>query len=275
MDDLADSLRSWRERLAPGDAGLPTQARRRAPGLRREEVAQLAGVSVNYLVRLEQGRARNPSPQVVAALARALRLTADERDHLFRLAGQAPPASGRMRRHVTPGVQRMLDRLTDLPVLVMDAGWTVVSWNPLAAALIGDFSAREGHERNILWRQFMSDDSRFVRDAEEQAELEAEGVADLGAALGRYPEDPDLRALVADLRAASPRFEALWQLRPAEVRTAARKTIRHPEVGDITVDCDVLTVHGTDLRLIVYSAPPGSPDAERLKLLGVVGLQRF
>lgn len=273
--DLAASLRSWRERLAPSDAGLPTQARRRAPGLRREEVAQLAGVSVNYLTRLEQGRARNPSPQVLAALARALRLTDDERDHLFRLAGQAPPADGQMRRHLTPGVQHILDRLTDLPVMVVDAGWDLVSWNPMAAALLGDFSAMEGHRRNVIWRHFTGEDGHVVRDAEERARWEEECVGALNAARSRFPADGRLRELIADLRAVSPRFEELWQQRPAEVRTSERKTIRHPEIGDVTVDCDHLTVHGTDLRVIVYSAPPGSPDAEALALLGVVGLQRF
>src|SRR3954469_1086861 len=119
-DELAGCLRTWRDRLAPEDVGLPAGGRRRAPGLRREEVAQLAGLSLDYLARLEQGRASNPSPSVLAPLARALRLTAGEADPRCRVAGQAPPA-GRISRPLTPGVQRVLDRLTDVPVVVFDA----------------------------------------------------------------------------------------------------------------------------------------------------------
>lgn len=273
--ELATSLRSWRERLGPADVGLPTQALRRAAGLRREEVAQLAGMSVNYLTRLEQDRARNPSVQVLSALARALRLSDDEQEHLFRLAGHAPPSDGRMRRHLTPGVQRILDRLEDVPVMVIDAGWTVISLNRLAVALLGDLSGARGRERNIPWRHFTGAASRIVRDVAEKARMEAEVVADLNGALGRYPDDPELRSLVADLRSASERFESLWRSRPATVRTASRKTVRHPEVGEITLDCDVLHIHGTDLRLVLYSAPPGSPDADALALVGVLGLQCF
>ena len=273
--ELAACLRSWRDRLSPAEAGLPAGGTRRAPGLRREEVAQLAGLSLDYLARLEQGRASNPSPSVLAPLARALRLTDAERDHLYRVAGQAPPAAGRMSRHLTPGVQRVLDRLTDVPVLVVDDAWHVVAVNPLGAALLGDPAGRSLRERNILWRHFTGEPSRIVRSAEEDADLEAEAVADLHDALGRHPSDPDLRALIDDLRAASPRFAELWDQRPVARRAADRKTIDHPEVGPITLDCDVLSVSGSDLRLVVYTAPAGSPAAEALALLGAIGLQAF
>jgi transcriptional regulator with XRE-family HTH domain len=273
--DLARSLRSWRERLTPEQAGLPVQARRRAPGLRREEVAMLAGVSVGYLTRLEQGRASNPSAQVLMALARALRLTDEELRHLLRAAGHADDSSGRMRRHLTPGVQRMLDRLSDVPVIVIDGAWDVLAVNPLAAALLGDESAYSGRERNVLWRHFTGAPSRVVRTPEETAEMEADAVADLHASLGRYPDDPILLERIEELRAVSPRFEELWSSRPTAVHTASRKTFQHPEVGRLTLDCDTLLIHGTDLRLVVYTAPPGSPDAEALELLSVVGLQRF
>jgi transcriptional regulator with XRE-family HTH domain len=273
-DELAACLRSWRDRLSPAEAGLPAGGNRRAPGLRREEVAQLAGLSLDYLARLEQGRASNPSPSVLAPLARALRLTDAERDHLYRVAGQAPPA-GRISGHLTPGVQRVLDRLTDVPVLVADAAWHVVAVNPLGAALLGDLSGRPLRERNILWRHFTGAPSRVVRTPEEDAQLEAEAVADLHEALGRHPDDPDLRALIADLRAVSPRFAELWERRPVATRPSDRKTFEHPEVGRITLDCDHLTVAGSDLRLVVYTAPAGSPDAEALALLGAIGLQTF
>ena len=273
-DELAASLRAWRDRLSPAEAGLPAGGSRRAPGLRREEVAQLAGLSLDYLARLEQGRASNPSPSVLAALARALRLTDPERDHLYRAAGQAPPA-GRMSRHVTPGVQRVLDRLADVPVLVLDAAWHVVAANPLAAALLGDLSGEPLRDRNILWRHFTGRPSRIVRAPEEDAALEAEAVADVHEALGRYPDDPDLRTLIADLREVSPRFAELWEQRPVARRAADRKTIEHPEIGRLTLDCDVLTVAGSDLRLVVYTAPAGSREAEALALLGAIGLQTF
>lgn len=274
-DELGRCIRAWRDRLDPGAAGLSAGARRRAPGLRREELAGLAGLSVDYLSRLEQGRAQNPSPQVLAALARALRLTDEERRHLYRVAGQVPDP-GTIDRHLTPGVQRMVDRLEEMAVVVYDAIWDLVAWNPLGAALVGDLAALSGRERNLVWREFRgAPPSRFPRGPEEAARFRQELVADLHAAVGAYPDDERLAALVANLRAGSEAFEELWARRPVAIRAASRKTIEHPEVGPITVDCDVLRVAASDLRLIVYSAPPGTPDAEKLALLGVVGLQRM
>jgi transcriptional regulator with XRE-family HTH domain len=269
VDELATCLREWRDRLDPAEVGRPA-GRRRAPGLRREEVADLAGVSVDYLARLEQGRAAHPSPSVLAALARALRLTREERGHLFRVAGQAEPGAGRVDRHITPGVQRILDRLADVPVMVVDAGWEVVALNPVATALIGDLS----DEPNILRRHFTGMPSRLVR-YQDAAASEAEYVADLRDAAGRYPDDERLERLIADLRAASPRFDELWSHPAVARRAASRKSFEHPELGLITVDCDVLTVRDSDLRLVVYTAAPGSPDANALALLGAVGLQTF
>ena len=274
-EELGHCIRAWRDRLDPGAAGLPAGPRRRAPGLRREELAGLAGLSVDYLSRLEQGRATNPSPGVLAALARALRLSDEERHHLYLVAGQVPPGAGTIDRHLTPGVQRMLDRLEEMAVVVYDATWELVAWNPLGAALVGDLARLDGRERNLVWRQFNGGVSRFRRSAEYNARFERDLVVDLHAAVGKYPDDERLAALVADLRATSDRFEELWAARPVATRTASRKTIEHPEVGPITVDCDVLNVAASDLRLVVYSAAPGTPDAERLALLGVVGLQRM
>jgi transcriptional regulator with XRE-family HTH domain len=274
-DELAACLRSWRDRLSPADAGLPAGGRRRAAGLRREEVAQLAGLSVDYLARLEQGRASNPSPSVLAPLARALRLSDDERDHLFRVAGHAEPAPGTIDRHITPSIQRVLDRLDDVPVIVVDAGWQLIAANRLGTALIGDLSGEPPRMRNILWRHFTGAPSRIVRTPEDEAASEAESVADLRDAVGRYPDDEQLHSLVEDLLRVSPRFAELWEQRAVERRMASRKTFRHPEVGLLTLDCDVLTAGGSDLRLVVYTAPPGSPDADALALLDAVGLQAF
>ncbi|HEY4096474.1 MAG TPA: helix-turn-helix transcriptional regulator [Baekduia sp.] len=273
--ELAACLRSWRDRLAPADAGLPAGGARRAPGLRREEVAQLAGLSVDYLSRLEQGRASNPSPSVLAPLARALRLTDDERAHLYRAAGQAPPSAGTIGRHLTPSVQRILDRLADVPVTVLDASWTTIARNPLGDALLGDQTGASARERNLAWRHFTGGAGRVQHSDEDKLRMGTEIVADLHDAAGRYPADEQLHALIADLRAASPRFAELWEQRPVAARVASRKTVVHPEVGPMTLDCDVLLVRNSDLRVVVYTAVPGSPDAGKLALLGAVGLQSF
>src|SRR3954463_13835542 len=160
-DDLADCLRTWRDRLSPADVGLNASSRRRAPGLRREEVARLAGLSVDYLARLDEGRASAPSPSVLAPLASALRLTEDERAHLFRVAGHAPPGAGAIDRRITPSVRRVLDRLADVPVLVTDAAWEVIAMTPPAFALLGD------RRENILRRHFSGERSPILRTREE------------------------------------------------------------------------------------------------------------
>ncbi|MER5888705.1 helix-turn-helix transcriptional regulator [Streptomyces sp. NPDC001941] len=268
--ELGDALRVWRDRLAPGTVGLPSGGRRRARGLRREELSQLAGISADYLVRLEQGRAANPSSQVVEALARALRLDRAEREHLFHLAGLAVPGPGVVPRHITPGVHRVLDRLDGAAVAVYDAAWTQLLANPLHAALIGEW---EGDELNGVWRAFMSTRTRVRHTPESNGALQELLVADLRRTAARYPDDPALRSLLARLRAGSTRFAELWSRGATAEHRAARKTIDHPLVGALTLDCDVLQVAGDDLRIMVYTAEPGSPDAERLALLSVVGTQ--
>jgi transcriptional regulator with XRE-family HTH domain len=271
--ELGAALRGWRDRVSPADAGLPAGRARRAPGLRREELALLAGMSADYITRLEQGRATAPSAQVLGALSRALRLSREEQDHLFRLAGQAPPRPGHISAQLTPGVQRLLDQLTGVPVGVNDAAWNLIAWNPLWAALTGDPSGKTGRDRNVLWGYFTGRHARVVRTAEETARFEESSVADLRSATARYPDDQDLRRLVADLRAASPRFEELWDSRVVGTHRDSHKTFDHPDVGLVTVDCDVLTVDGSDLRIIAYTAPPGSEAAEKLRLLSVIGVQ--
>jgi transcriptional regulator with XRE-family HTH domain len=275
QDELAGCLRFWRERLTPAEAGLPAGNQRRVPGLRREEVAQLAGVSLDYLARLEQGRASSPSPSVLTSLARALRLNDEERSHLFRLAGHAAPGPGTINRHITPSLQRLLDRLTDVPVMVIDAAGEIIAANPLASALLGDLSGAFRRERTIPWRHFTSLPSRIVRADAEQAQAEATMVAELRDALGRFPNDHHLNHMIEDLLELSPRFAELWQQRALARAPARRKTFQHPEIGHITLDCDALAVQGTDLNVIVYTAPAGSTDADAIALLGALGLQTF
>ncbi len=273
MDEFAEVLRAWRDRLSPQEAGLAPGAGRRAPGLRREELAGLAGVSAEYLVRLEQGRARHPSPQLLGALARALRLTDDERDHLYRVAGAAPPTARVVSHHITPGVQRMLDRLGDVPLGVHSAAWDLLWWNPLWAALTGDPSERKGIERNVAWRHFMEPPGVIDFDDQHAEEFSSDLAADLREATGRYPQDPGLASLVSRLRAGSPDFQQRWHSAHIARHRSSTKTATATQVGPIEIDCDVLTAPGTDLRIVVYTAPPGSEAASKLELLSVTGLQ--
>lgn len=271
--EFGQAVRRWRDGVPPDAAGMPSGGHRRAPGLRREELALLAGISVDYVTRLEQGRAANPSTQVVEALARALRLSGTEREHLFRLAGLAPPGPSTVPAYITPSVQRLLDRLAGTPVAVYDAAWTLITANPPYAALMGDPSDRRGHRRNGVWRHFLGPGSRTRHTPESLRLFETALVADLRVAAGRYPADRRLRRLVAELRADSDRFAELWDSGAVGRHEAARKTIDHPRVGAVTLDCDVLTVATSDLRVMIYTAEPGTRDAERLALLTVLGTQ--
>jgi transcriptional regulator with XRE-family HTH domain len=271
--ELGTALRYWRDRTTPQEAGLPRGGARRAPGLRREELARLAGLSVDYVTRLEQGRATAPSDQVVGALARALRLSGPERDHLYRLAGQAPPAAGRISQHIPPSVQRLLDQLSQSPIGVHDAAYNLISWNPLWAALAGDPSGRRGRERNYVWRQFTGLPSRTTHTPEQEQRLRTALVSDLRSATARYPDDRGLRSLIADLRRESELFRELWASHAVGFHTADTKTVHHPEVGVIVLDCDTLAVPGGDLRITICSAAPGTEAAQQLALLATVGLQ--
>jgi transcriptional regulator with XRE-family HTH domain len=274
---LARFLVAARGRLQPVDVGLPATRSRRVRGLRREEVARLAGISVDYLVRLEQGRAANPSAQVVGSLARALRLDEGESEHLFVMAGAPRPRPGRIDRRVPARTLRLLDRLADVPALVLDAAGELLVWNDVALGLIGDLTALPAGNRNVLRMRFLGrGGGRVVYDSPEDEERSAvEAVADLRVTAARYPEDPDVQRLVADLREGSARFAGLWESSRVEVSRASTKIIDHPLVGRLRLDCDVLLLPETDQRLIVYSAQPGTPDADALDLLRVVGLQHL
>ncbi|WP_157241197.1 helix-turn-helix transcriptional regulator [Catenuloplanes japonicus] len=264
--ELGSALRAWRDRLSPADAGLPGTGRRRSPGLRREEVAELSGLSVDYLVRLEQGRAGRPSRRVAEALARALQLTETERDHLLRVAGIAPAATNRVPRHVPPGVQRLVARLGEVPVAVFTAHWTLLTFNRPWQALLGT-SPVDG---NVLHTIFAGGDlvPWPITSDRDPAEMAAAFVADLRAVRGRYPHDPELADLIAGLRVTSPAFAEAWDGGAIAEYRSERKTIHHP-AGPVTLDCDVLTVPGADLRVVAYTAAEGSPDAEALRFLTV------
>ncbi len=268
-------VRRWRDRVAPETVGIPVGRRRRATGLRREELAGLAGISTDYLTRLEQGRATAPSTQVVEALATALRLADAERDLLYRLAGHVTPGLDVVPSRITASVQRLLDRLTHTPVAVYDATWTLLVANGPYDALMGDTSTWRGLARNAIWRNLVGPGPSAVLTPEERAALEAQQVADLRLTASRYPADRSLGRLVRELTARSPRFTELWESGDLNqpYPTVKRKIIDHPAVGRIGLDCDVLLVATDDVRIMMYTAEPGTEDAERLELAIVLGTQ--
>ncbi|MFF2520516.1 helix-turn-helix domain-containing protein [Streptomyces liangshanensis] len=273
--ELGTALHRWRDRITPAEAGLPADESRRPPGLRREELAGLTGLSVEYIVRLEQGRATSPSLQVLTTLARALRLSDGEHRHLFLLAGQSPPATGHVSDHVPPSVRRLLGRLGGTPCAVYDAAWNLITWNPLWAALLGDPSLQQGRGRNAAWQHFAGLPSRVSHTLEQEARYEAAVVADLRAATARYPTDEHLRFLIGDLRRVSARFGQLWNSRIAGFHDSDTKTVHHPDVGPVALDYDTFVTPGNDLRIVTCSAAPGTPEADRLKLLDVIGPERM
>jgi len=272
---LGAMIRTWRNRLPPSAAGLPVVRKRRAAGLRREELADLAGVSVDYVVRLEQGRATTPSASVVASLARALQLSTAERDHLYRLARIVPPADGTISDHLPPGMQRVLVRLGDVAVAVFAADWQMVWWNHRWAALLGDPSAAPPRMRNFARDRFPVDADHIslarwpVTDADPDT-TDAALVSDLRRATGRFPRDSRLAALVRDLNAGNARFAELWAAGEVAANREVHKTVDHPSVGAVTVDCDVLTDGDTELKIVIMTAAPGSEDETKLHLATVV-----
>lgn len=268
-------VRRWRDRIPPEAVGVSLGGRRRATGLRREELAALSGISVDYLTRLEQGRATSPSTQVIEALARALRLSDPERGLLFNLAGQPAPGPGLVSSRITPSVQRLLDRLEGNPIAVYDAMWNLIVANAPYDALMGDTTTWCGVERNGVWRNLIGSGSRAVLTPEEHQDLVVGLVADLRMTAARYPRDPRVRQLVTELRSGSAQFVELWESgnRVQQNDPARHKIIEHPTVGRIAVDCDTLIVAGDDLRIMVYTAAPDTEDAERLALACVLGTQ--
>jgi transcriptional regulator with XRE-family HTH domain len=270
---LADLLRSRRSRLAPADVGLPPGVRRRTPGLRRDEVASLAAISADYYTRLEQQRGPNPSSGVLAALARALRMTDDERDHLFHLAGQQPPLRHVASAHVSPGMLHVLDRLTDSPAFVVTDLGEVVVQNTMSISVSGDLAIGSARERSFTWRWFTDPAARRRFPEADWATHSRTHVADLRATFGRRGADADVASLVTDLLAASSEFATLWADHEVAVRRADAKRIVHPEVGLLDLLCETL-VSGVDGQTLVVLFPrPGTDAREKLDLLRVIGTQ--
>ncbi|MFI0013582.1 helix-turn-helix transcriptional regulator [Streptomyces griseus] len=273
-DQLADFLRRRREAIRPAEVGIADGPRRRTSGLRREEVAMLAGMSVDYVVRLEQGRSSQPSPQLLTALARALRLTDDERDHLFHLAGHQPPPADSVAGLARAGLVRMLDLLGDTPAMVVSDLGEVLAQNRMSLLLAGDHTAFSGDRRYLVYRWFTDPAARAAGAPEEHEHQARQLVADLRAAAGRRSGDPVVSGLIDRLRAASEEFRRIWAEHEVGVRRADRKTLLHPRVGRLVMDCETLVTpdHG---QLLLVLTPADAGTRERLDLLRVLGIEEF
>jgi transcriptional regulator with XRE-family HTH domain len=274
LPELAAFLKTRRDRIRPDDVGLPTGPRRRVPGLRREEVAQLAGLSADYYTELERGRGAQPSAQALAALARALRLTMDERDHLYHLADRPVPETARgPASQAQPALLGLLDRLTTTPAQVITDLHETLVQNDLAAALIGRPPAVRGPERSFVHRWFTDPAARGLYPPEEHAHHSRVFVSDLQAAAARRGRDTEVARMVAVLRRRSEEFAGLWSAHDIALRRADHKRIVHPQLGVIELDCHSLFSEDGRQRLLWFTAPPGSEGAEQLALLSVIGTQ--
>ena len=267
---LAGFLRLRREQLQPEDVGLPRGQRRRTDGLRREEVAALSHMSTDYYARIEREVGPQPSEQMIASIAQGLHLSLDERDHLFRLAGHTPPSRGASSEHISPGMLRIFDRLTDTPAEVVSELGETLRQTPLAAALVGDASRYTGPFRSLGYRWFMDPTWRTLYPEEDHPFLErlwVSGLREIAAMRG-----PGSRAAhyVELLTAESAEFREVWARQEVGLRPAETKRFLHPEVGMLELSCQTLLDPDQSHRLLVYTAAPGSESYEKLQLLQVL-----
>jgi transcriptional regulator with XRE-family HTH domain len=273
--ETAQFLRTRREALQPDDVGLPRGQRRRTPGLRREEVAALCGMSADYYSRLERGRGPQPSEQMVAAIARGLRLTLDERDHLFVLTGHHAPARTLRSEHVNPGMMRILDHLDDTAAQVItDIGETLMQTR-LAVALLGDQTTYTGASRSLIYRWFTDPAERRHYAAEDHPRHSRLYTAQLRAVAARHGRGSVAAALAARLRSESSEFDRIWADHEIGLTYTEHKRIVHPAVGTIRLHCQTLLDPDQSQALLVLTAAPGSEDRSKLDLLAVIGSQRI
>jgi transcriptional regulator with XRE-family HTH domain len=272
---LADFLRSRRTALQPEDVGLPRGQRRRTGGLRREEVAVLSDMSIDYYSRLEQQRGPHPSEQMLAALARGLRLSLEERDHLFQLAGYATPRRAVRADHINPGMMRILDGLEDAAALVVSNVGETLKQTRLAVALFGDQSAHTGLARSAHYRWFTDEESRRIYPEDEHPARSRLVAADLHGAFTRDGRDSRAATIVEALLARSPEFATIWSEHPVPGPYCGPARIQHQEVGLLELHCQMLLDPDQSQLLVVYTASPGTESYERLRLLSVLGGQRI
>ena len=274
--ELGEFLRNRREKLQPRDVGLIGGARRRPPGLRRDEVASLASMSSDYYERLEQARGAQPSEGMLGAIARALRLTLDERDHLFTLAGHPAPAPNISHGYADPGLMAVLDALApNVPALIADELNTVIAQNPLNVALLGAVTDGRGVEANFTWRWFLDPSYRVLYGPNNRDALGRAYVADLRLALAHRDGDREAAELLGALREGSEEFRAIWDLHEVAARQSTRKVLQHPSVGLLDCQCDVVLNPASRQRLILFRPAPGTDTAEKFDMLRVLGLQQF
>lgn len=265
---LADFLRSLREALTPQDVGLPQGPRRRTTGLRREEVAALATISTDYYCRMEQRRAPQPSKEVVASLARALRLSVDERDHLFRLAGHNAPARTVIGEHVSPATMRILDRLQDTPAQVVSALGEALVQTPAARALLGDQTSYQGFARSVVYRWFTDDNARAMYPEDDHLGIAQCFVAGTRVAYVRDGAGSRAAQYVDALLSCSAEFAELWKQHDVAHRHELTKRILHPKLGLLELQCQALLDPVQLHSLLVFTAEPGSPSHTKLAALG-------
>ena len=253
---LAAFLRTRRTRLQPADVGLPARSRRRTPGLRREEVAELANIGVSWYTLLEQGHDVHPSRHVLQSLAQALRLTTAEEQHLFLLASQELPAKMIIEEaQVTPALQRVLDALTPHPAFLIGRRWDVLTWNRAADLLFHFHEPYPPHSRNVVWRFFQREEARkFDLDWERQAQ---NLVAQFRADYARYPGDDSFQEVIADLQRVSSQFRLWWEQQDVRGLPDGPRVMRHPTLGMLEFDHVTFQTSITpDLRVKVYVASP-------------------
>lgn len=272
---LADFLHTRREALQPQDVGLPRGSRRRTGGLRREEVAVLADISADYYGRIEQQRGPHPSEQMLASLARGLRLSTAERDHLFRLGGYAPPGRSRRGAHVEAGLMRILDRLADVPAMIVGSTGETLVQTPPCVALLGEETSHQGLARCVTHRWWTDQSSRHRYPEEDREGIGRAFTAELRAAYTRDGPGSLAAEVVDDLIARSPEFRAVWAEHEVSRPHSKQKRIVHPEVGVIEVFCQTLYDVDQDQGLLLFTATPGTESAEKLALLCVIGSQRL
>jgi transcriptional regulator with XRE-family HTH domain len=271
--ELAAFLRTRREALRPEDVGLPRTRRRRTGGLRREEVAALASMSTDYYSRIEQQRGPRPSEQMLAALAHGLRLTVDERDHLFRLAGYATPKRVPRTDHINPGMLAIFDRMEDTPAQIINRLGETLAQNRLSTLLIGDQMRHTGLARALAYRWFTDPAERRLFPTEDHARHGRTVTAQLLAAHTRGPADPRTTALVDALLGSSGEFAAIWSEHPVIGPYCAPKRIEHPQVGSLELHGQSLVDPDQSQLLMVFTARPGSESHDKLQFLSVLGEQ--
>jgi transcriptional regulator with XRE-family HTH domain len=271
--ELSEFLRTRRARLKPEDVGLPDYGRhRRVPGLRREELAQLAGVSVAYYTRLEQGNGRNVSAEVLDSIARALRLTDAEHAHLTHLAKPKQHKRKPVARtqQVRVALRQLLDSMDGVPAYITGRRTDVLAWNSMAASLFGDWAELPAQERNWARLVFLRPEYRelFVEWDQKASDI----VSYLRMDAGCHPDDPRLSSLVGELSVKSEEFRRLWATHDVKEKSHGVKRVRHPLVGDLTLRFESFRLmDDTEQSLITYHAEPGSPSAEALRLLASWG----